>query len=176
MVKKSDGARNRSTVSKRMWSASTWYGRVQPSSRTAASAAARTPAGSEPTVTCSRCDLFQTGTTSAPWTVASRNARNCAFAWWAKRSPTPTEYLASVNMRDRRGMATKKHKEAQKEEQVEEPFLASPRHVFLLVFFRAFLWPFLPLLLLQFGLDRLGQFLRLRRDLQLVAADDFAVA
>ena len=33
-----------------MWSASTWYGFFQPSARTAASAAARTLAGSEPMI------------------------------------------------------------------------------------------------------------------------------
>ena len=82
-----------------MWSASTWYGFVQPSSRTAASAAARVVAGSEPMIVCSRFDLFQTGMTSAPCSAASMQARSCAFAWWANRSPTPTEYFARVSMR-----------------------------------------------------------------------------
>ena len=54
--------------------------------------------GAEPMVVCSRCDLFQTGITSAPRSAAIMQARSCAFAWWAKRSPTPTEYFASVNM------------------------------------------------------------------------------
>src|SRR2546421_2823638 len=44
---------------------------------------------------CSRCDLFQTGVTSTPCAAASTNARNCAFAWRAKRSPTPKEYLSN---------------------------------------------------------------------------------
>ena len=71
MVKKSLAAMNRSTVSRRMWSASTWYGFVQPSAFTAASAAARTLAGSEPMIVCSRFDLFQTGMTSTPRSAAS---------------------------------------------------------------------------------------------------------
>ena len=71
---------NASTVSRRMWSASTWKGLVQSNSLTAASAAARTLAGREPTMVCSRCDLFQTGVTSTPRSAASTHARNCAFA------------------------------------------------------------------------------------------------
>src|SRR5687767_15929262 len=49
-------------------------------------------------IRCSRLDLFQTGTTSVPCSVSFIQARNCAFAWCAKRSPTPIEYLASVNI------------------------------------------------------------------------------
>jgi hypothetical protein len=78
-----------------MWSASTWKGFAQPSSRTAASAAASTLAGLEPTMPCSRKDLFQTGVTSTPLSAARMHARSCAFAWWAKRSPTPKEYFSN---------------------------------------------------------------------------------
>jgi hypothetical protein len=98
MVKKSLDDRKPSTVSRRMWSASTWYGFVQPSSRTASSAATRTLGGCEPTVVCSRYDLFQTGTTSAPRSTAVMHARSWALAWWAKRSPTPIEYFASSSI------------------------------------------------------------------------------
>src|SRR3954453_8760486 len=80
-----------------MWSASTWYAAFQPSASTAASAAARVLEGAEPTVVCSRCDLFQTGTTGAPFSAASIQARNCAFAWCAKRSPMPNENFPRVN-------------------------------------------------------------------------------
>ena len=41
---------------------------------TAASTAARVPAGSEPTMRCSRLDLFQTGVTSAPCCAARMKA------------------------------------------------------------------------------------------------------
>src|SRR5947209_10360196 len=78
-----------------MWSASTWKGRVQSSSLTAARAAASTLGGREPTIVCSRCDLFQTGVTSTPRAAACAHARNCAFAWCAKRSPTPKEYFSN---------------------------------------------------------------------------------
>src|SRR5437016_5342308 len=88
----------RSTVVRLMWSASTWYGRFQSSSATAESAAARTLAGSEPTIRCSRLDLFQTGITTAPRSAAIMHARNCALAWWAKRSPTPRENFSRVSM------------------------------------------------------------------------------
>ncbi len=63
-----------------MWSASTKYGFVQPSSFTAASAAARVCAGSDPMIVCSRFDLFHTGTTSTPASAAFMHAANCAFA------------------------------------------------------------------------------------------------
>src|ERR1051326_280441 len=85
-----------STVSRRMWSASTRKGRVQSSSLTAASAAGRTLAGREPTMECSRCDLFHTGVTSTPCAAAIAHARSCAFAWCAKRSPTPNEYFSNL--------------------------------------------------------------------------------
>jgi hypothetical protein len=61
IVKKSQGAKNRSTVPTVIWSASQKYGLSQPSAFVAASAAARTPSGSEPMMVCSRWDLFQTG-------------------------------------------------------------------------------------------------------------------
>ena len=73
-VKKSHGSRKRSTVAAVMWSASTKYAPCQPTARTAASAASRTLAGSEPTTRCSRFDLFHTGVTSTPRRAASTNA------------------------------------------------------------------------------------------------------
>src|SRR3954466_12762550 len=79
-----------------MWSASTWYAFVHPRADTASSAAARTLDGDEPTVMCSRCDLFQTGTTGAPCSAAIMQARSCAFAWCAKRSPMPKVYFPRV--------------------------------------------------------------------------------
>ena len=96
-VKKSHGARKRSTVAAVMWSASQKYGSFHPSAFTAASAAALTLEGSEPMMLCSRFDLFQTGTTSTPCSRTFTHACNCALAWWANRSPTPTEYLFSFN-------------------------------------------------------------------------------
>ncbi len=66
MVKKSEESRKRSTVSRRMWSASMCQVFFQPSSLTALAAAARTLGGSEPMMVCSRLDLFQTGTMSTP--------------------------------------------------------------------------------------------------------------
>ena len=64
----------------------------------AASAAAVTLDGSEPTIRCSRLDLFQTGVMFTPFSAASIKARNCASACCAKRSPTPMEYFSSVNI------------------------------------------------------------------------------
>ena len=55
-------------------------GCFQPRALTAASAAARVVAGSEPMIRCSRCDLFQTGMTSTPFRLAIRQARSCAWA------------------------------------------------------------------------------------------------
>src|SRR5579875_2640868 len=81
-----------------MWSASQKYGLFQPSAFTAASAAARVEVGSEPMMLCSRFDLFHTGMTSIPAFAASTHACSCAFAWWAKRSPTPMEYLPRVRV------------------------------------------------------------------------------
>src|SRR4051812_19993403 len=49
-------------------------------------------------VVCSRCVLFQTGITSTPRSAASMQARSCACAWWAKRSPTPKEYFPRDSM------------------------------------------------------------------------------
>src|SRR2546427_11489547 len=88
---------NRSTVSSRMWSASTCQGFCQPSCLMAAAAAMRTLEGSEPTMRCSRLDLFQTGMTSTPCSAARRQARNWAWACCAKRSPMPIEYLANLS-------------------------------------------------------------------------------
>src|SRR6185312_6950836 len=95
-VKKSQGSRNRCTVFRLMWSASRKYGFVQPSSFTAASAAARVCVGSDPMIMCSRLDLFQTGVTSTPAALAFMQAASCAFAWCANRSPTPIEYFGRV--------------------------------------------------------------------------------
>ena len=80
IVKKSDESRKPSTVSSRIWSASTCHGFFQPSSATAFSAAARTLAGLEPMMACSRLDLFQTGVTSTPWLAAMMTACNWALA------------------------------------------------------------------------------------------------
>src|SRR5437016_12846099 len=44
-------------------------------------------------VMCSRLDLFQTGMTSTPSSVALIQGRNWALAWCAKRSPMPSEYF-----------------------------------------------------------------------------------
>src|SRR3954447_25120217 len=88
-----------------MWSASTWYGLVHFRSRTAASAAARTLAGSDPMMVCSRFDLFHTGMTSTPLLAARTHAWSCALAWCANRSPPPIEYFPSVSMgRNLRGV------------------------------------------------------------------------
>src|SRR5262249_34011583 len=62
--------------------------------RTAQSAAARVPDGSEPTILCSRFDLFQTGMIVTPCCAARTQAANCGFAWCANRSPTPSEYFS----------------------------------------------------------------------------------
>ena len=70
MVKKSQASMNLSTVLRLMWSASTWYGLLQPSVLTASSAAARVLAGVEPIMVCSRFDLFHTGMTSTPCSAA----------------------------------------------------------------------------------------------------------
>src|SRR5262245_17541216 len=88
----------RSSVPRLIWSASTWCGCFQPRSRTAASAAVRTLAGSDPTMPCSRFDLFHTGTTCTPCSAPRIHARSCALAWWAKRSPTPMESFSSFNI------------------------------------------------------------------------------
>src|ERR1700678_242859 len=78
-----------------MWSASRRKGWVQWRALTAASAAARLWAGSEPMVMCSRLDLFQTGTMEAPSLWARRHVCNWASACRANRSPIPREYLPS---------------------------------------------------------------------------------
>src|SRR6185437_9555439 len=96
-VKKSQGSRNLPTVFRLMWSASRKYGFVQPSSLTAASAAARVWLGSEPIIMCSRLDLFHTGTTSTPASAARMHAASCALAWCANLSPTPNENFGSFN-------------------------------------------------------------------------------
>src|SRR5205085_2859137 len=107
---------------------------------------------------------------------ASRNARNCASAWWAKRSPTPKEYLASVNMvqarngheKARRGTT---RKTVRSPERTSVPISELVFFSCLLVLFRGH-----SSFLLQLGLDRVGQLLRLRLDLRLEPADDLAVA
>src|ERR1700733_712359 len=60
----------------------------------ARSAAARVPEGSDPTIRCSRLDLFQTGMMVTPCRAACTQAANCGLAWCANRSPTPSEYFS----------------------------------------------------------------------------------
>ena len=98
IVKKSLDARNRSTVSSRIWSASTNQGCGHFLFATAAAAASRTLAGSLPMKLCSRFDLFQTGATTTPAAASRSNAANWASASWANRSPTPNEKRGRVFM------------------------------------------------------------------------------
>ena len=80
-VKKSLESMNQSTFFSPMWSASTWYSPLNPMAVTAAVTAFRTSCGQVPMMVCSRFDLFHTGATVIPASLAWRMARNCAFAW-----------------------------------------------------------------------------------------------
>src|SRR5205807_1082440 len=54
----------------------------------------------EPTILCSRLDLFQTGTIGTPRLAAQIQAASCGLAWCAKRSPTPIENFDRSIARD----------------------------------------------------------------------------
>src|SRR2546422_7386696 len=85
----------RSTVSSRMWSASTCQPFFQSSAFTAASAAASTLDGSEPMNVCSRFDLFQTRSEEHTSELQSRLHLVCRLLLEKKKKQTPIHVSAT---------------------------------------------------------------------------------